>query len=52
MTELANEPGCYLDMNKSGSRLVWEFFFPEDEVPLVRKLGFDSLSSSPAYPVC
>jgi len=33
MNENQDEPFCYFDMKKSGARLAWDFFFPEQPPP-------------------
>jgi len=33
LAELENEPNCFFDLKKSGARLAWEFFHPDEEPP-------------------
>ena len=39
------EQNYHFDMNKSGARLAWEFFFPDKEVPLLIRHIEDNVSN-------
>jgi oligoribonuclease NrnB/cAMP/cGMP phosphodiesterase (DHH superfamily) len=38
------EQNYHFDMNKSGARLAWEFFYPNKEVPLLLRHIEDNVS--------
>ena len=33
--KLGNQEGCFFDMTKSGCMLAWEYFFPDEEMPML-----------------